>query len=93
MGRYPVISVSLKGINAPSYDTAFKMLVMMINEAAEKVQYLRNSERLSEAEKGFFEELLSRNMDEATTFGSLRLLSRLLYKHHGQPVIVLIDEY
>ena len=54
MGRYPVISVSLKGINAPSYDTAFKMLVMMINEAAEKVQYLRNSERLSEAEKGFF---------------------------------------
>ena len=93
MGRYPVISVSLKGINAPSYDTAFKMLVMMINEAAEKVQYLRNSERLSEAEKGFFEELLSRNMDEATAFGSLRLLSRLLYKHHGQPVIVLIDEY
>ena len=93
MGRYPVISVSLKGINAPSYDTAFKMLVMMINEAAEKVQYLRNSERLSEAEKGFFEELLSRNMDEATAFGSLRLLSRLLYKHHGQPVILLIDEY
>ena len=93
MGRYPLISVSLKGINAPSYDTAFKMLVMMINEAAEKVQYLRNSERLSEAEKGFFEELLSRNMDEATAFGSLRLLSRLLYKHHGQPVIVLIDEY
>ena len=93
MGRYPVISVSLKGINAPSYDIAFKMFVMMINEAAEKVQYLRDSERLSEAEKGFFEELLSRNMDEATAFGSLRLLSRLLYKHHGQPVIVLIDEY
>ena len=93
MGRYPVISVSLKGINAPSYDVAFKMLVMMINEAAEKVQYLRGSERLSEAEKGFFEELLSRNMDEATAFGSLRLLTRLLYKHHGQPVIVLIDEY
>ena len=93
MGRYPVISVSLKGINAPSYDIAFKMLVMMINESAEKVQYLRDSKRLTEAEKGFFEELLSRNMDEATAFGSLRLLSRLLYKHHGQPVIVLIDEY
>ncbi len=93
MGHYPVISVSLKGINASSYDIAFKMLVMMINEAAEKVQYLRDSDQLSETEKGFFEELLSRNMDEATVFGSLRLLTRLLQKHHGQKVIVLIDEY
>lgn len=93
MGKYPVIVVSLKGINASSYDVAFKMLVRMINEVAEHVQYLKDSEQLSEAEKGFFTELLSREMDEAAVFGSLRLLTRLLSKHHGEKVIVLIDEY
>ena len=93
MGRYPVISVSLKGINASSYDVAFKMLVRVINEVAEHVQYLKDSVRLSETEKSFFTELLSREMDEAAVFGSLRLLTRLLSKHHGEKVIVLIDEY
>lgn len=52
-----------------------------------------NSKRLTEEEHNYYRELLSREMDEATAFGSLRLLSRLLQKHHGQQVIVLIDEY
>ena len=93
MGKYPVISVSLKGINAPSYEVAFKMLVMLINEIAGRVSYLQESEKMSETERGFYSELLRRDMDEATAFGSMRLLSHLLYKHHGQQVIVLIDEY
>ena len=47
MGQYPVISLSLKGINAVSYETAFKIAVRGINESAAMVDYLEQSERLT----------------------------------------------
>ena len=39
MGQYPVISISLKGINGQSYETAFKMAIRVINEAALNMEY------------------------------------------------------
>lgn len=93
MGEYPVISISLKGINGPSYETAFKMAVRVINEAASEAEYLLESPRLTENDRKSFLELLQRDMDEAALFASLRELSRLLEKHFGQKVIILIDEY
>lgn len=93
MGEYPVISISLKGINGPSYETAFKMAVRVINEAASEAEYLLESPRLTKNDRKSFLELLQRDMDEAALFASLRELSRLLEKHFGQKVIILIDEY
>lgn len=93
MGQYPVISISLKGINGQTYETAFKMAIRVINEAASRVEYLLESTRLSENDKNSFRELLKRDMDETALFGSLRELSRLLEKHHEKNTIILIDEY
>ena len=93
MGKFPVISVSLKGINAGSFETARDMAVRMMNEEASRMQYLLESERLTRYDKDRFLELLKSNMNEATLFGSLRELSRLLQKHYNQNVVILIDEY
>lgn len=93
MGQYPVISISLKGINGQTYETAFKMAIRVINEAASEMEYLLDSTRLSENDKNSFRELLKRDMDETALFGSLRELSRLLAKHYEKNTIVLIDEY
>lgn len=93
MGKYPVISVSLKGINGQTYETAFKMAIRVMNEAASEKEYLLESTRLSENDKNSFRELLERDMDETALFGSLRELTRLLEKHHEKSVILLIDEY
>ncbi len=93
MGRFPVISVSLKGMHADSYGTARDMAVRMINEEAARMQYLLDSSRLTQHDKEAFAELLQRDMNEAALFGSLRELSRLLQKHYGRKVILLIDEY
>ena len=92
-GQYPVISISLKGINGQSYETAFKMAIRVINEAASGMEYLLESTRLSENDKNSFRELLKRDMDETALFGSLRELSRLLEKHYEKNTIILIDEY
>lgn len=93
MGQYPVISLSLKGINAVSYETAFKIAVRGINESAAMVDYLEQSERLTKNDKESYCELLKRDMDEAEFYVSLRELSRLLAKHFDKKVIILIDEY
>ena len=93
MGKYPVITLSLKGINASSYETAYKIAVRVINEIVAGMEYLLESEKLSENDRQVFLELQKRDMDEAAFSGSIRELSRLLEKHYNQKVIILIDEY
>ena len=64
-----------------------------VRRAASKVQYLLESDKLSESDKLEYQSLLDRNMDEATFCDSLRILSEMLEKHHNTKVILLIDEY
>lgn len=93
MGKFPVLSFSLKDIDAESFDTAFAMAAMMVNREAGNHYYLCESEKLTQNEKQAFLELLDRKMDKAVFCGSLELLSRLLQKHYGQKAVILIDEY
>ena len=93
MGKYPVISVSMKGIDARNYEMAFEMAVQIMKRVPAKVQYLLESDALSEQDKAEYRKLLDDNMSEAVFCNSLRVLSELLEKHHGTKVILLIDEY
>ena len=93
MGQYPVISISLKGVDADSYTQARAQLVKVINREARRYQLLLESDKLSHVDKELFSELLSRNMEEATLTSSLLELTELLEIHYAQQVIVLIDEY
>ncbi|MDY3920140.1 MAG: AAA family ATPase [Candidatus Limivivens sp.] len=93
MGKFPVVSISLKGVNARNYQEAFHLLAEIINEEAERLQFLTESEKLSQIDKTRFERLLSENMSHRTLVSSLRRLTNLLAKHYGEKVIVLIDEY
>ena len=93
MGKFPVIFISLKGIQADSFEKARNLIVKIINAEARRLQYLLDSENLSEYDKAVFLSLLDKDMDEATLCNSLYCFSELLRKHHGQKVILLIDEY
>ena len=93
MGKYPVISVSLKGIDARVYETAYQMAVQVIIEAAAKYYFLLESEKLNEHDKAAYRKLLDDNMNEGTLGSSLRQLSGMLEKHYGTKVVLLIDEY
>lgn len=93
MGKYPVISVSLKGMNAGNYEKALEMAVEVIRSEARRFQYLLDSERLTSYDKEAFIALLQEDMKEGTLCSSLKVLSELLKKHHGSKVILLIDEY
>lgn len=102
MGKYPVISVSLKSVNGADYETARALMCSVIGEEALRFyDSLDGSERLNEAEKERYRQLIDIDrkgnegfaMPDAVLMGSLRLLSALLEKHFGEKVIILIDEY
>ena len=93
LGKYPVIAISLKGVNADSYQKACAQFIRVINREARRFQLLLDSDRLSKVEKKLYLELLTRNMEEDTITSSLQELTELLEIHYGQRVVVLIDEY
>lgn len=93
MGKYPVVFISLKGIDARSYEMAYQMAVRVIIEAAAKFYFLLDSDKLNDYDKAAYRKLLDDHMNEGTLGGSLRQLTALLEKHYETKVIVLIDEY
>ena len=93
MGKYPVLSVSLKGIDAWSYETAYQMAVRVIIDAAAKFYFLLDSEKLNAHDKAEYQKLLDDTMNEGMFGSSLKLLSGMLEKHYGTKVILMIDEY
>ena len=93
MGKYPVISISLKGINAAAFRDAKSLLGKVINEEARRLQFLEDSPKLSDTDKELFRKLLKNRMSIATLSYSLRELSELLEKHFEEKVVILIDEY
>ena len=99
MGKFPVISISLKGVSGISFDEAKGMLRCIIADEAIKFYFLLKSDRLEEIERQQYKQLieLSDNGGFAMTGEvlkkSLQTLSQLLQKHYGQKTIILIDEY
>ena len=101
MGKYPVVSITLKDASAMDYKTAKNMLCSIIGNEALRFQFLSESSRLSDREKAQYEQLVKIGgrgeppfiMSVEVLAGSLRILTNLLEKHYGQQVIMLIDEY
>ncbi len=93
MGKYPVISVSLKDVSAVSYEGALNRLSRVIKKEARRHQYLLESDRLTKIDKACLQELYNRYLDEDVQQESLSLLSEMLKKHFREGVMILIDEY
>lgn len=91
LGKYPVIFISLKGVDGLTFEEAKKMLHTIIRTEAERHYYLKNSERISVEERILFENLLLGRSENIAD--SLRLLSQMLSKHYRKKTIILIDEY
>ncbi|MCC8105926.1 MAG: ATP-binding protein [Clostridiales bacterium] len=90
MGQFPVISITLKQVKGQDYDSARLQMWNLIKSEAERFDYLQDSAELNARDK-----LNMMNLSEGigNLEASLYLMSRLLYKHHGKKVIILIDEY
>ena len=91
MGKYPVIFLSLKGVEGLHFADAHKMLMTIINNEVRRHYYLKTSDKLTVEDRKQFEKMLLN--EDVNLVDSLRLLSQLLYLHYDQKVVILIDEY
>ena len=98
MGKYPVIFLSLKGIDGLSFEAAKYRLTELIGVEAERFAFLADSEKLTENERSKYRAIIhlvngKYSMDEDMLVSSLQTLSQLLCRHYGQKAMILIDEY
>ena len=98
MGKYPVIFLSLKGVEGLTYEEAFEAFVRIMGKEVNRVSFLADSDKLTQIEREQYEGLtIMKNgrlaFDKEKLISSLQLLSQLLYKHYGKKVVILIDEY
>ena len=99
MGKFPVISITLKGATGTNFEEAKEMLRHIIGNEAMRFQFLMQSPRLTEIERRRYEALISIDkggdytMSDALLKSSLQTLSQLLQKHYGQSAVILVDEY
>ena len=94
MGKYPVISISLKDVDGLNYQTAYDTLGIIISQEARNFKFLLDSDKLMQYEKDQLLHLMKGTFEkEAYIHNSLRFLTELLHEHYEVPVIVLIDEY
>lgn len=101
MGKFPVISISLKSVSGRDFGSACSILRSVIGSEALRFQFLLDDENLTDKEKELYGQLTNVDTENTESFlmtdsvmkGSLRTLSFLLQKHYGSKVIILIDEY
>ena len=101
MGKFPVISISLKSVDALGFTSAVEVLKNIIGKEASRFLFLSESEKLSDIEKNAYQRLIHGgttsgsdfDMSDSTLLTSIQTLSQLLVKHYKQKVIILIDEY
>ena len=93
MGKYPVVFVSLKGVDGLTFETAYRALCSIIRREALRLEFLLDSDKLTENEKKSLNRILTGEYDDQDIRDSLQMLCTLLEKHYGQKPILLIDEY
>ena len=101
MGQFPVISISLKGVEGQTFQEALAAMKYIIGQEALRFSFLLESDRLSDKDKDIYQQLTEIGKGTGSLFAmtndvlgtSLKTLSDLLCRHYGKNVILLIDEY
>ena len=91
MGKYPVIFLSFKGVDGLDFTTARRMLCAILKDELDRHYYLKTSDVLTDEDRILFTKMLHGQDDNIED--SIRMLSKLLYKHYDQKAVILIDEY
>ena len=92
-GKFPVISVSLKGAKAGNYEDAKAMMKYIMAAESRRLYDRMSGDKLSEKQKEQMKSLMSDNMKDTELMTALWILSSILKEYYGKKVIILIDEY
>lgn len=91
--RYPVIFMTFKDVKPRSWEDCLEGVAGVVARAYAEHRDLLAQGALEPDEVELFTAILHRRAPKAWLADALRLLSRLLARHHRQEVVILIDEY
>ena len=92
-GTYPVINISFANVKEKDYESAKKRIGQILTNLFVKYSFLKESDVLTDADKAFFDRILSLDICETDATFALHQLSNYLYRYYGKKVIILLDEY
>ena len=93
MGKYPVVFISLKGVDGTNFEEAYERLRNVIFDECSRLKFLLDSNAIAEVDKYLIKRVLAREDSPSEIAASLKMLCGLLEKHYGQKAILIIDEY
>ena len=92
-GTYPVINISFANVKEKDYESTKKRIGQILTNLFVKYSFLKESDVLTDADKAFFDRILSLDICETDATFALHQLSNYLYRYYGKKVIILLDEY
>ena len=93
MNQWPVVSLTLKGVEGLNFQDAYCMLEVFISNLCKKYAFLGVSEAVDEDDRAIFNSLKAQEANKQNLKNCLALITRMMNMHYGKPVIVLIDEH
>lgn len=98
MGKFPVVFLTLKGVDGLIFEEAAYRLIEVIGREARRFPFLADSDKLTQEERETYRAMTAMKngqytMSKKLLVSALRILSELLAKHYNQKTIILIDEY
>lgn len=91
--QYPTIFISCRRVDGLTFSEASYMLSTVISELYQEHSYLLDSPAFNAYDKNTFSKIASGITNPLELKDSLFFLTRMMQKHYGKPVILLIDEY
>ena len=92
LGAYPCIYLTMKDLNVSTFEYMLMQLKTAMMEIYFEKRYLLEDE-MPEGERNTYNRMLVANANEMELLNSVKLLSKLLYRHYEKPVMLFIDEY
>lgn len=92
-GTYPVISLSFARIKENSYEKTKQKMCEILRNVYIQFAYIRESNKLTDADRAYYDRMLAEEIKETDATSSLYQLSDFLYRYYGKKVIILLDEY
>ena len=95
-GQYPVIFLTLKDIQNPSWTTWERMLSfirLFLAQVYDRYRYIREKADINEVQARLFDHVVQGQATEDELALSLTNLMAMVQRYYGRKVILLIDEY
>jgi hypothetical protein len=93
LGKYPVVSLSLKDVKAQTWTEAFHQISRVLAETWRNFEYLTESAAFKQHYTQMQQGVEEQRTDVLLFDNALKALTQYLHAYHQSPVVVLIDEY